>query len=173
MNGQETYTESSKITCWIRWEVHLSLSLSPYGRFTHRTGSPWPVHFKHCHGWKGGAAPSSLHTTLEGPTESSTTFKNHLLEVGLTKNWETMALWTLTTVDALILFYHVWGSAWIEIRWHSIRLRSRSHTTSHYTWGPATTLHDVGGVLGWDGLWTLPFFWALTISWSRLLARVW
>jgi len=31
-------------------------------------------------------------------------FKNHLLEVGLTQNQETMALWTLTTVD---LFYFV------------------------------------------------------------------
>jgi hypothetical protein len=29
-------------------------------------------------------------------------FNNHLLEVGLTQNWETMALRTLTTVD---LFY--------------------------------------------------------------------
>ena len=26
-------------------------------------------------------------------------FKNHLLEVGLTQNQETMALWTLTTID--------------------------------------------------------------------------
>ena len=28
-------------------------------------------------------------------------FKNHLLHVGLTQNWETMALLTLTTVDLL------------------------------------------------------------------------
>jgi hypothetical protein len=43
--------------------------------------------------------------------------------------------------------------------------------TSHYTRGYATTLHDFfGGVLG-QPLDT--FFWALTISWSRLLARVW
>ena len=33
-------------------------------------------------------------------------FKNHLLEVGLTQNWETMALRTLKTVDLLYL-YHV------------------------------------------------------------------
>ena len=32
-----------------------------------------------------------------------------------------------------------------------------------------TTVHDFGGVLGWP-LDTI--FWALTISWSRLLARV-
>ena len=31
-------------------------------------------------------------------------FKNHLLEVGLTQNQETMALWMLTTVD---LFYFI------------------------------------------------------------------
>jgi hypothetical protein len=30
-----------------------------------------------------------------------TIFKNHLLEVGLTQNQETMALQTLTTVDLL------------------------------------------------------------------------
>ena len=34
-----------------------------------------------------------------------TIFKNHLLEVDLTQNQETMALRTLTTVD-FILFYH-------------------------------------------------------------------
>ena len=33
-----------------------------------------------------------------------TIFKNHLLEVGLTQNQETMALRTLTTVD---LFYFI------------------------------------------------------------------
>ena len=33
-----------------------------------------------------------------------TLFKNHCLEVGLTQNWETMALRTLTTVD---LFYFI------------------------------------------------------------------
>jgi hypothetical protein len=77
-------------------------------------------------GGKGGAGPSSLHTTLEGPTDYVdarwmeslhgflhgikwimfhdhwTIFKNHLLEVGLTQNRETMALRMLTTV---VLFY--------------------------------------------------------------------
>ena len=70
-----------------------------------------------------------------------------------------------------ILFYHVWGLAWMEIHWNGIWLRAWSHMTPHYyTWEPVTTLHDFGGVLGWllD-----TFFWALTISWSRLLARVW
>ena len=40
-----------------------------------------------------------------------------------------------------------------------------------YTWGSMTTLHDFVGAL--DGLETLFFFWALTISWSWVLARVW
>jgi len=44
----------------------------------------------------------------------------------------------------LILFYHVWGPAWIGIHWISIWSRARSH----YTWGSVTTLHDFGGVLG-------------------------
>ena len=70
----------------------------------------------------------------------------------------------------LILFYHVWEPAWIEIHWNSIWLRVRSHMTSHYTWGSVTTLHDFGGVLRRP---LDTFFWALTISWSRLLARVW
>ena len=67
-------------------------------------------------GGKGGAGPSSLHTPLEGPTEYVNArwmqslhgflhgnewimfhghldyFHNHLLEVGLTQNWETMTL---------------------------------------------------------------------------------
>ena len=34
-----------------------------------------------------------------------------------------------------ILFYHVWGPAWIDIHYKSIWWRSRSHMTSHYTWG--------------------------------------
>jgi hypothetical protein len=34
-------------------------------------------------------------------------FENHLLEVGLTQNWETMALQMFTTVD---LFYFILGN---------------------------------------------------------------
>ena len=98
-----------------------------------------------------------------------TIFKNHLLEVGLTQNWETLALRTLTTIG-LFYFYHVWGPAWIEIHWNSIWLRAQSHMTSHYTWGSVTTLHDFGGVLGRP---LDTFLWALTSIWSRLLALVW
>jgi hypothetical protein len=78
---------------------------------------------------------------------------------------------TLNTYNCwFILFYHVWGSAWIESHWNSIWLQARSHKTSHYTWRSVTTLHDFGGVLG-QPLDT--FFWALKISLSQLLARVW
>ena len=68
-----------------------------------------------------------------------------------------------------ILFYHVWGPTWTKIHWNSIWLRAQSHMTSHYTRGPVTALHDVGGVLGRP---LDTFVWALTISWSRLLACV-
>jgi hypothetical protein len=69
-----------------------------------------------------------------------------------------------------VLFYYVWGHAWIKFRWNSIWLRPWSHMASHYTWGHVTTLRDFGGDLGrpFD-----TFFWALTLSWSHLLARVW
>ena len=69
-----------------------------------------------------------------------------------------------------ILFYHVRGLARIGFPWNSIWLRARSHMTSHYTQGSMTTLHQFGGVLGWS---VETFFWAFTISWSRLLGRVW
>jgi hypothetical protein len=72
-------------------------------------------------GVKAGAGPSSLHTTLKGPTKYVnaiwiTTWhrmnhvswslelfsENHLLEVGLTQNEETTSLQMLTTIG---LFY--------------------------------------------------------------------
>ena len=75
-------------------------------------------------GGKGGACPSSLHTTPKGPMENVKAiwislhgflygikwimfhgrldyFRNHLLLVGLTQNEETVALRTLTTVGLL------------------------------------------------------------------------
>ena len=64
----------------------------------------------------------------------------------------------------------MWGPAWIDIHWNIIWLRVRSHITSHYTRGSITTLDDFEGVLGWP---LDTFSWAVTISWSRLLARVW
>ena len=69
-----------------------------------------------------------------------------------------------------ILFYHVWGPAWRENHWNSIWSRAWFYMISHYAWGFVTTLHDFGGVLGRP---LDTFFWALTISWSRLLGCVW
>jgi hypothetical protein len=155
------------------------------GHFTHETESPWPLHFKHSHWWKRQSwSTFASHYTrgtnivyMDSYMASHgscfmitwTTFKYHLLEVGLTQNRETMALRMLTTID-FSLFYHVWGPAWIEIHWNSIWLRTRSHMNSHYTWGSVTTLHHFRSVLG-QPLDT--FSWALTTSWSRLLAHVW
>ena len=70
-----------------------------------------------------------------------------------------------------ILFYHVWGSAWIKIHWNSNQLRGLGHIWLHTTLeGLYHTLHDFGGDLGWP---LDAFFWALANSWSQLLAHVW
>ena len=133
-------------------------------------------------GGKGRAGPSLLHTALEGPTEYVNPwwmlslhrflrgtkwimFHGHLdysqtPPLGCRLN--TKPLGDHGTPNAskrwLILFYHVRGPAWIEIRWISIRLRSRSHTASHYTWESVTTLHYMILEVPWDGgLWTLSF----------------
>ena len=68
------------------------------------------------------------------------------------------------------LFYHVRGPTWIEIHWNNIWLRTQSHMASNYSWESMTTLCDFGSVLGRP---LDTFIWALTISWSQLLARVW
>jgi hypothetical protein len=78
---------------------------------------------------------------------------------------------TLNIHNHWFYFIMVWGpTTWIEIHCNSIQLRDRSHMTSHYFWRFVTTLHDFKGVLG-QPLDT--FFWALTMSWSQLLACVW
>jgi hypothetical protein len=165
-------------------------------RFTHETESPWPVHFEHSRWWKR-RSPVQVRFTLRLRGQRSmwnarldvksawiptwhrldhvfmvtwNVVKNHFLEVGLWQNWETMALWMFPIVGLIILFYHVWGPAWIEIHWNSVWLRAWSHVASHYNWGYVTTLHDFGGVLGRP---LDTFFWAFIISWLRLLVCVW
>ena len=54
------------------------------------------------------------------------------LGVGLTQNWETMALQSLTIVD-LYYFIMCEDPAWIEIHWNSIWLRALSQMTPQYT----------------------------------------
>jgi hypothetical protein len=79
-----------------------------------------------------------------------------------------MALRNLTIVG-LLYFVVCEDSAWIEIHWNSICLMAQSHMTftlhlgacDHTTWFLEVF---------WDGLGH--FFWALTISWSWLLACV-
>ena len=83
-----------------------------------------------------------------------TILKNHLLEVGLTQNWETMALRTLTTVD---LFYFI----------KCEDLHEQKFVEIAFGWGPShiwlhTTLegpwpHYMILEVSWDGLWTLSF----------------
>ena len=98
-----------------------------------------------------------------------TTSKNHLLEVGLTQNQETMGLRMLATIDS---FYFIMSKNRHEIRihWNNVWLRARLHMTAHYTRGFVSTLHGFGGALGHP---LNTFFWVLTIPWSRLLAHVW
>ena len=134
---------------------------------------------------KGGAGPSSLHTTLKGPMTEYvnarwrhspheflhaiqwTMFHGHLEyfqkpHLGGKPNTKPGDHGTPNSHSRwFTLFYHVWWPAWTEIHWNSIWLRARSRKTSHYTREPVATLqHDVGGVLGrlMD-----TFFWALTI----------
>ena len=98
-------------------------------------------------------------------------FKNHLLEVGLTQNWETMALRKLTTINILFLFLscmrtpHEYKFIEIAFGWGPGQIYL--HTTLEGLWP-----HYVILGVSWDNLWDT-FFWALTISWSRLLSRVW
>ena len=69
-----------------------------------------------------------------------------------------------------ILFYHMWGHTWIEIHWNSIWLKTRSHMTSHYTWGHDHTTWFLE--VCWDDLWTLSFGLS-QFHGHGSLARVW
>ena len=98
------------------------------GHFSNDTRSPWPLHIKNSQWWKnrpvqfrftvcstdqlsmwmqeGCKVYMDSNLTSNGSCFMVTwiIFKNHLLEVGLTQNQETMTLWTLTTVG---LFYFI------------------------------------------------------------------
>ena len=54
-----------------------------------------------------------------------------------------------------ILFYHVWGPAWIENHWNSIRLTPQSHMTHTTLKNPWP--HFMMLEVCWDVLWTLSF----------------
>ena len=116
-----------------KWHLHIYLlqgDLTNEDHFTHETESPWPLHFKHSHWWQRLSRSNSASHYARGTNGGSlwlqdgckvymdsymasdgscfmvtwTIFKNHLLEVGLTQNQETMALRKLTTVG---LFYYI------------------------------------------------------------------
>jgi hypothetical protein len=163
------------------------------GHFTHKTESLFPLHFKHSHWWKRrnrSKFASHYAWGTNGVCECKRDVKctwiltwhpmDHVSwSLGLfnrpplggrpTTKLGDHGTQMLTNVD-LLYFYHVWGPTLIEIHRNSICLRARSYTSSHYTWGSVTTLHDFEGALG-QPLDT--FFWALTISWSQLMACVW
>ena len=99
-------------------------------------------------------------------------FKIHLLVIlGLAHSWETMALKNLTTGRFMLQhFIMSEDPVWIEILRNNSRLRARSHMTSscppleacdHTTWFWKCLLTVFGH-----------FFWALVVSWSRLLSCV-
>ena len=93
-------------------------------------------------------------------------FGNHLLEVGLTQNQETMVLWALTTVDS---FYFIMVRTHVNrnsLKWHLVEAPVTYGFTQHLR----IHGHTTSGVLGWP---LDTFVWAVIISWSRLLARVW
>ena len=162
--------------------------------FTHETESPWPLHFKHSHWWKrrswsefashyawgtngvcemqdGCKFYMDSYMALNGPCFMVTWIIFKKPPLGSRSNTKPGDHGILNAHNrSFILFYHAWGPTWVEIHWNNIWLRVQSLMTSHYTWRSGTTLRDFWGVLG-QPLDT--FFWALTISWSRLLAHVW
>ena len=81
-------------------------------------------------------------------------FKNHLLEVGLTPKQETMALWTLTTVDLLyfIMYEDSHEQAFIEIAFGWRPRYIWLHTTLQ-----SPRPHYMISKMCWDGLRTLSF----------------
>ena len=135
-------------------------------------------------GGKGGAAPSSLNTTPWGINIVSECkmdvkstwidtwhqmddghlnyFQNPSLGGRLNTSSKTCALWTLIIVN---LVHCMKGKS---LKYHLVE--AWSHMTSHYTWESLTTLCDFGSALRQP---LYIFFWALTISWSRLLACMW
>jgi hypothetical protein len=141
-------------------------------------------------GGKGVAHPSSLHTTLEGPTkyvnarwmQSLHEFLHHIKWIMFHGRLDYFRKprhggrprtkpGDHGTPNAhsrwFILFYYMWRPAWIDSHWNNIWLRSRSHMTLHYTWESVTTYMILK--VCWDnGLWTLSFGLS-QFSWSRLL----
>jgi hypothetical protein len=165
---------------------------APKAYFTHETESPWLLHFKHSH-WLKRRSRSKFASHYawgtNGVCECKINVKSTWISNGIT--WIMFhghldyfqkpllggrpdtkpgdhALQTLTTIN-LLYFIMRETPAWKGIHWNSIWLRDQSHMTSYYTWKFVTTLRDFGSVSGRP---LDTFFWALTFTWSQLLARV-
>jgi hypothetical protein len=168
------------LNCW---------SASTKDRSTHEIEGLWPIYFKHSRWWERQSRSKFASHYAWGINRRSMWMQDgchginwimlhdhldYFQKLCLGGRPNTKPLGVHVTPNAptcwFIFFYQVWGSAWIEIHLNSIWLRAWSHMTSHYTRGSVTTLQDFGGVLGRP---LTSFFWALTISWSRLLAHVW
>jgi hypothetical protein len=165
------------------------------GHFTHETESPWPLHFKHSHWWKRRSwskFASHYAWGTNGVCECKMDVKSTWIHT-----WHQMdhVSWSLGLFSKLPLGGrpnkkpgdHIWHSERSN-RWFilfNIREDPHEYTFIEITlnWEPGhiwlhTTLeglrphclNNFGGVLG-RPLDTI--FWALTISWSWLLARVW
>ena len=176
---------SSPLQCHNSW---LMCQVALNGRFKNETNAPYCCTANTLIIGKGKANPSSLHTTLEGPPELSKCKvdvkckwipmwyqMDHVSwSIGLLSNTtshKTERPWHFEISQPLMddILSCVTTPAWIRICWNNIWLRAHSCTTSHYTWGPMTTLHGFESVLGWP----LDTFLALIIPWSQLLACVW
>ena len=127
---------------------------------------------------KGRPSPSSLHTTLEEPTEYVNArwmqslhgllhgiewimFHGHLdyfLKPPLRgrPNTKPRDCGTPNIHNRwFILFYHGLRTRMNEIHWNSMGLRAQSCMTSNNAWGPWP--HHMILEVSWDGFWTLSF----------------
>ena len=124
----------------------------PKGHFTHKIEGPWALHFKYSHWWKKWSWSKFPPHCAWGTNEASKwmqegckvymdccmvsnlscfmviwiILKNYLLEVGLTQNWETTTLQSLTTID-LVYLIMCEDFARIETNLNIIWLKAHSH----------------------------------------------
>jgi hypothetical protein len=150
------------------------------GHFTHETESMWPLHFKHSHWWKRRSRSkfaSHYAWGTSGVCECKMDVKftwipiwhqmDHIsymvtwiiFKKPLLGNRPNTKPWDRGTLNAhncwCILFYHVWGTAWIKnsLKYNWLRAQYMwLHTTLEDPW-PLYIILEVP----WDGLWTLSF----------------
>ena len=141
-----------------RTYIYMWHSSQDSSHFTHEAESMWPLHFKHYQWWKRKSR-SKFASHYAWGTNGVCVCKMRVKSTWI-PTWHLMdhvslslGLFSKTTSGGrpninpgdhsspnarniwFILFYHVWGPAWIRIHWNCIWLRVRSHMTSHYAWG--------------------------------------